>query len=186
MILSEDEMNNEYRQFSSVLNIECTKSAVHYASKKRALEIISELVVIQFNLAPLLVFEAVLTRERIGSTGISNGIAIPHGKLEEDASQAFGVFIRFDQSIPFDAIDHQPVDLLFAFLVPADQCKTPLNTLWLVARCLADKSVYRRLRAAQSDEEFYQIITEGCLANVTYRQDSRYYFIMMDSSSFRN
>lgn len=143
-----------------MLNIECTKSAVHCASKKRALEIISELAAIQFNLPPLVVFDAVLTRERMGSTGIGNGIAIPHGKLKEDTSQAVGVFIRLDQPIAFDAIDNQPIDLLFALLVPADQCKTHLHTLALVARHLADKGLCRRLRAAHSDEELYQIITE--------------------------
>lgn len=68
-------------------------------------------------------FDAVLTRERMGSTGIGSGIAIPHGKLEEDTLRAVGVFIRLEQPIAFDAIDNQPVDLLFALLVPADQCK---------------------------------------------------------------
>lgn len=118
-------MNNEYMQLSSVLNIECTKSSVHCTSKKRALEIISELAAKQLNLPSQVVFDAVLTRERMGSTGIGNGIAIPHGKLEEDTLRAVGVFIRLDQPIAFDAIDNQPVDLLFALLVPADQCKNP-------------------------------------------------------------
>ena len=149
MVLSEDEMNNETMQLSSVLNIECTRSSVHCTSKKRALEIISELAAKQLNLPPQVVFDAVLTRERMGSTGIGNGIAIPHGKLEEDTLRAVGVFIRLDQPIAFDAI-----------LVPADQCKTHLHTLSLVAKRLADKTVCRRLRAAQSDEELYQIITE--------------------------
>lgn len=127
-------MNNEYMQLSSVLNIECTKSSVHCTSKKRALEIISELAAKQLNLPSQVVFDAVLTRERMGSTGIGNGIAIPHGKLEEDTLRAVGVFIRLDQPIAFDAIDNQPVDLLFALLVPADQCKTHLHTLSLVAK----------------------------------------------------
>ena len=61
----------------------------------------------------------------------------------------------------FDAIDNQPVDLLFALLVPADQTKTHLHTLSLVAKRLADKAICRRLRAAQSDEELYEIITEA-------------------------
>lgn len=75
----------------------------------------------------------------MGSTGIGSGIAIPHGKLEEDTLRAVGVFIRLEQPIAFDAIDNQPVDLLFALLVPADQCKTHLHTLSLVAKRLADK-----------------------------------------------
>ncbi len=106
------------------------------------------------------VFEAILTREKMGSTGIGNGIAIPHGKLEEDTLRAVGVFVQLETPIAFDAIDNQPVDLLFALLVPADQTKTHLHTLSLVAKRLADKTICRRLRAAQSDEELYQIITD--------------------------
>lgn len=98
-------------------------------------------------------FEAILTREKMGSTGIGNGIAIPHGKLEEDTLRAVGVFVQLETPIAFDAIDNQPVDLLFALLVPADQTKTHLHTLSLVAKRLADKTICRRLRAALNDEE---------------------------------
>ena len=131
-------MNNDSAlQLSNVLNQECTRSQVHCQSKKRALEIISELAAKQLSLPPQVVFEAILTREKMGSTGIGNGIAIPHGKLEEDTLRAF------------------------ALLVPADQTKTHLHTLSLVAKRLADKAICRRLRAAQSDEELYEIITEA-------------------------
>ncbi|MEA1062533.1 PTS IIA-like nitrogen regulatory protein PtsN [Apirhabdus apintestini] len=147
-------------QLSSVLNQECTRNNVQCQSKKRALEIVSDLAAKQLGLAPQIVFDAVLTRERMGSTGIGNGIAIPHGKLEEDTLRAVGVFIKLETPIAFDAIDNQPVDLLFALLVPADQTKTHLHTLSLVAKRLADKAICKRLRAAQSDEELYQIITE--------------------------
>ena len=158
---SEDDMINDIAmQLTSVLNAECTKSGVHCASKKRALEIISELAAKQLSLPPQVVFEAILTREKMGSTGIGNGIAIPHGKLEEDTLRAVGVFVQLETPIAFDAIDNQPVDLLFALLVPADQTKTHLHTLSLVAKRLADKTICRRLRAAQSDEELYQIITD--------------------------
>lgn len=88
-------INDPALQLSSVLNIECTKSSVHCSSKKRALEIISELAAKQLNLPSQIVFDAVLTRERMGSTGIGSGIAIPHGKLEEDTLRAVGVFIRW-------------------------------------------------------------------------------------------
>lgn len=152
-------MNNEYRQLRSLLNIECTKIEVHCSSKKQALEIISELAAIQCNLPPLVVFDAVLSRERMGSTGIGNGIAIPHGTLGVDIPQTIGVFMRLNQPVAFDSIDNQPVDLLFALLVPANQCKTHLHTLSLVARRLGDKNICCRLRAAQSDEELYQIIS---------------------------
>ncbi|AWK15429.1 PTS IIA-like nitrogen regulatory protein PtsN [Candidatus Fukatsuia symbiotica] len=149
-------------QLHSVLNVECTKiqSPEECSSKKRALEIISELAAKQLGLQTQVVFDALLTRERLGSTGIGNGIAIPHGKLKEDTLRAVGVFIRLKQPIAFESTDNQPVDLLFALLVPADQCKIHLHTLSLVANKLADRAVCRALRTVESDEELYQIITE--------------------------
>ena len=87
-------MNTELTlELSTVLSPDCTRSSVHCQSKKRALEIISELAAKQLNLPHQTLFEAILTRERMGSTGIGNGIAIPHGKLEEDTLRAVGVFI---------------------------------------------------------------------------------------------
>lgn len=152
--------NDPILQLSTVLNQECTRSAVHCQSKKRALEIISELAAKQLGLPSQVVFEAVLTRERMGSTGIGNGIAIPHGKIEEDATKAVGVFIQLETPIVFDSIDNQPVDLLFALLVPAEQTKVHLHTLSLVAKRLADKNICRRLRLASNDIDLYNIITE--------------------------
>lgn len=97
--------NDTTLQLSSVLNRECTRSRVHCQSKKRALEIISELAAKQLSLPPQVVFEAILTREKMGSTGIGNGIAIPHGKLEEDTLRAVGVFVQLETPIAFDAIE---------------------------------------------------------------------------------
>lgn len=154
-------MNNDsVIQLSDVLNLQCTRNAVHCSSKKRALEIISELASAQLNLPQQDIFDAILIREKMGSTGIGNGIAIPHGKLDEDAQQAVGVFLHLNHPIDFDAIDNQPVDILFALLVPANLCKTHLQTLSFVAQKLADKTICRRLRSAQTDDELYQIITE--------------------------
>lgn len=147
-------------QINSILNIECTRGDIQCHNKKRALEIISELAANQLRMKPKVVFDAVLSRERMGSTGIGNGIAIPHGKLAEDMPRSVGVFIRLEQPIPFDSIDNQPVDLLFALLLPSEQCKSHLHTLSLVANRLADKNICRRLRTAQSNKELYQIMTE--------------------------
>lgn len=96
----------------------------------------------------------------MGSTGIGNGIAIPHGKLEEDTLRAVGVFVQLRNTYSFRCHRQPTGGLTFALLVPADQTKTHLHTLSLVAKRLADKTICRRLRAAQSDEELYQIITD--------------------------
>ncbi|WP_200895193.1 PTS IIA-like nitrogen regulatory protein PtsN [Candidatus Pantoea carbekii] len=153
-------------ELRSVLSLDCTRNGIYCENKRHALEIISKLAGKQLNLPHQRLFEAISTRERIGSTGIGNGIAIPHGKLEVDILYTLGVFISLVHPIAFNAIDNQPVDLLFALLVPSDQCKTHLHTLSLVAKRLANKIICRRLRAAQSDSELYAIITETPEANL--------------------
>ncbi len=155
-------MNNDSAlQLSNVLNQECTRSARSLPEQKTCAGDHQRTGCKTAGPAAAGGVEAILTREKMGSTGIGNGIAIPHGKLEEDTLRAVGVFVQLETPIAFDAIDNQPVDLLFALLVPADQTKTHLHTLSLVAKRLADKTICRRLRSAQSDEELYQIITEA-------------------------
>ncbi|WP_394211676.1 PTS IIA-like nitrogen regulatory protein PtsN [Enterovibrio calviensis] len=145
-------------ELKDVLKLDCTKSAVLCSSKKRALEMISELAAIELDQNPQKLFECMLGREKMGSTGIGNGIAIPHGRIF-NSDHAVGVFIQCAEPIEFDAIDNQPVDLLFALLVPDDQCKEHLKTLSLIAQKLGDKQICRQLRHANSDQELYDIIT---------------------------
>lgn len=94
----------------------------------------------------------------MGSTGIGNGIAIPHGRMF-NCDNAVAVLIQCQEPIEFDAIDNRPVDILFALLVPDEQCKLHLKTLSSVAEKLNDKQVLRQLRHAENDDELYQIIT---------------------------
>jgi nitrogen PTS system EIIA component len=143
---------------SNVLSLDCTKSAVHCSSKKRALEIISEIAAEHLDQNPQPLFECILNREKMGSTGIGNGIAIPHGRIQ-NSDQAVAILIQCQDPIQFDAIDNQPVDLLFALLVPDAQCKEHLKTLSSMAEKLSNKQVCKQLRTAKSDEELYQIMT---------------------------
>lgn len=147
-------------QLSTILSLVNIRSAVECSSKKRALEIISEIAAPQLDLTTQAIFEALLYRERMGSTGIGAGIAIPHGKLGNGSIHTTGVFIQLKQPIDFDSIDNQPVDLLFALLVPEDQCRAHLQTLSAIAEKLTDKNISRRLRLAEDDETLYKIITE--------------------------
>jgi PTS system nitrogen regulatory IIA component len=144
-------------QISEVLSLDCTKSAVHCTSKKRALEIISEIAAEQCGQSSTELFECMLGREKMGSTGIGNGIAIPHARMQ-DSERAIAVLVQCDEAIEFDAIDNRPVDLLFALLVPDSQCKEHLSTLASMAEKLNDKAVTKQLRRAESDEELYQIM----------------------------
>ncbi len=144
-------------QLSDVLALDCTKSAVQCSSKKRALEIISEIAADYTGLNANELFECMLSREKMGSTGIGNGIAIPHARMT-GFDQAVAILIQCEEPIDFDAIDNRPVDILFALLVPEDQCKEHLKTLGLMAARLNDKLVLKALRKAGSNQELYDIM----------------------------
>lgn len=94
----------------------------------------------------------------MGSTGIGNGIAIPHGRLTT-IDHPIAIFVKCEEPIAFDAIDKQPVDVLFALLVPADQCQQHLSTLSSMAQKLSDKQVLKQLRKIHDSTELYQVIT---------------------------
>ncbi|HDZ8979036.1 PTS IIA-like nitrogen regulatory protein PtsN [Aeromonas veronii] len=147
-------------QLEHILSRDCTKSAVPCTSKKRALEIISELAAERLGTSRQALFECLLAREKMGSTGIGAGIAIPHGRIDDEFPPT-ALLMTFAEPIPFDSIDNQPVDLLFALLVPESECKQHLKTLSLMASKLGDKAVCRQLRQATSDEELYQIMTSA-------------------------
>ncbi|MDA9557973.1 PTS IIA-like nitrogen regulatory protein PtsN [Vibrio sp.] len=146
-------------QISDVLSLDCTKSAVQCTSKKRALELICEIASEQTGINSDTLFKGILSRERMGSTGIGNGIAIPHTRID-DSNNAIAVLLQCDNPIEFDSIDNRPVDLLFALLVPESQCQEHLKTLSQMAARLSDKSTLKKLRSAVSDEELYHIITQ--------------------------
>ncbi|EGQ7641032.1 PTS IIA-like nitrogen regulatory protein PtsN [Vibrio cholerae] len=144
-------------QLSEVLSLDCTKSAVQCSSKKRALEIISEIAALRTGQNATELFECMLSREKMGSTGIGNGIAIPHARMS-DSENAVAVLLQCEEPIEFDSIDNRPVDLLFALLVPEDQCKEHLKTLACMAERLNDKQILKQLRNAASDQELYNIM----------------------------
>jgi PTS system nitrogen regulatory IIA component len=144
-------------QLSEILTLNCTKSAVQCTSKKRALEMISEIVAEQTGQSSNVLFECMLNREKMGSTGIGNGIAIPHARMQS-SDKAIAVLLQCESPIEFDAIDNRPVDLLFALLVPDAQCKEHLKTLSSMAERLNNKQVLKQLRKAQTDEELYDIM----------------------------
>lgn len=145
-------------QLREILSLDCTKSAVQCTSKKRALEMISEIVAEHTGQNSTELFECMLSREKMGSTGIGNGIAIPHARMKTGNEQAVAVLLQCDTPIEFDSIDNRPVDVLFALLVPDAQCKDHLKTLSCMAERLNDKQVLKQLRKAQSDQELYDIM----------------------------
>jgi PTS system nitrogen regulatory IIA component len=104
------------------------------------------------------VFEVLLERERLGTTGVGHGIAIPHGKLPE-LDRVHGMFARLEKPVDFDAIDEQPVDLLFLLLAPEQAGADHLKALARVSRLLRDGSLCEKLRGADSADAIYALLT---------------------------
>jgi nitrogen PTS system EIIA component len=103
------------------------------------------------------IFEVLLQREKLGSTGVGNGIAIPHGKLAK-LNKLFGLFARLERSVDFEALDGQPVDLVFLLLAPEGAGADHLKALARVARMLRDPDVARKLRDSRDAEALYAVL----------------------------
>jgi nitrogen PTS system EIIA component len=103
------------------------------------------------------IFETLQQREKLGSTGVGNGIAIPHGKLPK-LDRLFGVFARLERPVDFEALDGQPVDLVFLLLAPEAAGADHLKALARVARLLRDSEVARKLRDSRDSEALYAVL----------------------------
>jgi nitrogen PTS system EIIA component len=134
-------------------------SQLDIGSKKRLLEVLSELLAADDPaLAPEVVFERLLERERLGSTGLGHGIALPHARMK-DVEEAVGAFVQTRRPVPFDAIDDQPVDLAFALLVPEAASEIHLQLLSRLAAMFSDPALRQRLRQAETPEEILTYLT---------------------------
>ena len=103
------------------------------------------------------VFEVLLQREKLGTTAVGYGVAIPHDKLPK-LEKIFGLFARLDRPIDFEAMDGQPVDLVFLLLAPEGAGADHLKALARVARLLRDPAVTHKLRASQDAESLYAVL----------------------------
>ena len=129
-------------------------------SKKKALEQIANLISSQVpELEMQDVFEALIAREKLGSTGFGNGIAIPHCRLE-GCETPVSALLHLEKPIDFDAIDGAPVDLLFVLLVPQAATDAHLELLRQIASMLDRKDVRDKLRSASSNEALYQVVLD--------------------------
>lgn len=105
------------------------------------------------------IYETLMERERLGTTGIGAGTAVPHGRLP-DLSRIFGLFARLERPIDFEAIDNQPIDLIFLLLTPASAGADHLKALARVSRLLRDRKICEKLRATDGAEALYGLLTE--------------------------
>lgn len=105
------------------------------------------------------IFDVLLERERLGTTGVGDGVAIPHGKLA-NLPRLFGLFARLDRPIDFEAIDEQPVDLIFLLLAPGAAGADHLKALARVSRLLRDRATREKLRGSETPEALYALLVE--------------------------
>ena len=132
--------------------------AMKVGSKKQALQELSERAARQCGVPAREIFEALIQRERLGSTGIGNGIAIPHGKLKVE--RIFGVFARIEKPIDFESLDGEPVDLVLLLLAPEKAGADHLKALARAARLLRSQSTTAKLRATRDPAMLYSILAE--------------------------
>jgi nitrogen PTS system EIIA component len=146
-------------QLSEIINVNRIKNDVDIKSKKRALEELSNLVAQdQAQLDASDIFDSLISRERLGATGVGYGIAIPHGRIK-NCQKITGAFIQLNEGVDFNTTDNLPVDILFALIVPEESTDEHLQVLALLASMFNDETLRIKIRQSSSAEETYQLLT---------------------------
>jgi PTS system nitrogen regulatory IIA component len=144
---------------SELLNQERVSCCPRIGSKKRLLEHISELLARNVpQLSRNEIFDSLISREKLGSTGLGKGVAIPHGRLSA-LERPVCAFIKLDQPIEFDALDGQPVDLVFALIVPENSTDDHLKILASIAELFSSTVFCSAIRECSNDACLLQLLT---------------------------
>jgi PTS system nitrogen regulatory IIA component len=143
---------------TDLLSPDAILSALRVNGKKQALQEMSERAAQVSGLPAREIFDALLQRERLGSTGVGDGIAIPHGKLA-NCKHIFGIFARLERPIDFEALDGLPVDLIFLLIAPESAGADHLKALAMIARVLRDQAMAAQLRATRDASALYSLLT---------------------------
>jgi len=148
-------------QLADILTPERVVGHVQAGSKKRALETLSEILADHSSLGVPAgeIFDSLLARERLGTTAIDHGVAIPHGRLK-DSSETVGAFVQLESGIDCDAMDRQSVRLLFALLVPEKSTEEHLQLLARLAEMFSDAELREKLRSAPDSRTLYNLLLE--------------------------
>lgn len=141
-----------------IVGHDAVSPALNATSKKHLMQELAQRAADAYGLEPRTAFEALLDRERLGPTGMGRGVAIPHARLEK-LDRIVGVFARLQKPVDFDAVDGEPVDLVFALFAPEDAGADHLRALARVSRCLRDQTVCAKVRSAESDAAIYAVLT---------------------------
>ena len=127
-------------------------------NKKQALQEVARRAALATGIAERRIYDVLNERERLGTTGIDRGVAVPHGKLNE-LTGLYAMFARLDRPIPYEAIDNQPVDLLFVLLAPENAGAEHLRALARISRLLRDEVICEKLRGTDNADALYALLT---------------------------
>jgi len=143
-----------------LLSPESTQCCDKTNSKKKVLEKISEMMASSIDCKAQSIFESLLNREKLGTTALGDGVAIPHARVNH-CKCATAVFLLLDKPIDYDAPDGKPVDIIFAILVPEDSDNSHLEHLQKIAKLLSDSKIISQIRHAHCDEALYDILEKA-------------------------
>ena len=150
-------------QIGDILDRGAIALRVKAADKRQALAVIAEFAARNFALDSGEVLDALAEREQAGSTGVGHGVAVPHARIE-GLSRMRGVFVRLEQPVAFDAVDDQPVDLIFALFAHANAGSEHLRTLARVSRLLRQPGLRQQLRKAQTADALHALLVQEAAA----------------------
>ncbi len=151
-------------EISELISPDSVIANLKATSKKQALQELAARAATVSGMGERLIFDTLLERERLGTTGVGRGIAIPHGKLA-DLEQIHAVFARMAQPVDFDAIDDEPVDLIFLLLAPESAGADHLKALARVSRLLRDQSTCGKIRGADNTEAIYALLCDASISS---------------------
>lgn len=145
---------------STILRPAAVRTVNSLSSKKRLFHDLGEVAAAVYGLPMEETVEALMERESLGQTGVGQGIALPHARLP-NLTKVVGVFMRSEKPLEFDALDRQPVDLVFALFAPANSGVEHLKALALVSRTLRNPLICSKLRANEDPATLHAVLTEG-------------------------
>ena len=135
------------------------------ANKKQVLQELAKRAAVMTGIHERTIYAVLIERERLGTTGIGMGIGIPHGRIP-GLTKLYGLFVRLERPVPFEAIDEQPVDLVFLLLAPETAGADHLKALALVSRLLRDRAICEKLRGTDNADALYVLLTDRTATHV--------------------
>ena len=151
-------------EINDILSPSAILPSLRVTSKKQALQELSKKAAELTGLPERTVFDVLIERERLGTTGVGNGIAIPHGKLN-GLDRLHCLFARLESPVDFDSVDEQPVDLICVLLAPESAGADHLKALARVSRLLRDRATCEKLRGSDTADAIFALMTESATSH---------------------